>query len=114
MMKSKIHRASVTDADLHYEGSITIDSKLMKKSNLLEYEKVQVLNINNGQRINTYTIEGEEGSGTICLNGAAARKFQPGDKVIIISYTDIPEKRAKEHEPTIVHVNTDNSIETVE
>ena len=88
MMKSKIHRATVTDANLHYVGSITVDRDLMDLADLLEYEQVAVVDIDNGARLETYVIEGERGSGSICLNGAAARLVSPGDRVIIISYAD--------------------------
>lgn len=108
VMRTKIHRATVTEADLHYRGSITIDERLMDEAGLYEHEKVQVLDINNGERLQTYTIAGEPGSGTICLNGAAARKVQAGDKVIIIAYTRLPESDVEEHSPTVVHVNEEN------
>ncbi len=108
MMKSKIHRATVTDANLNYVGSITIDEDLMDKSNLLVNEKVQVVNINNGERIETYVIPGERGSGVVCLNGAAARRAQPGDLVIIIAYGMMDELEAKSFEPVVVHVNEKN------
>ncbi len=110
MCKSKIHRATLTDANLNYEGSITIAKDLMESADLLPYEKVQVVNINNGNRLETYVIEGEEGSGTICLNGAAARKGQTGDKIIIISYAIYNKEEAKGHQPTIVKVNDQNKI----
>ena len=108
MMKSKIHRATVTDADLNYVGSITIDRGLMDAADLLEYEQVHVVNINNGARFETYVIEGEAGSGTICLNGAAARLAQPGDKVIVISYATYDEAELQGHEPKIVLVDASN------
>lgn len=107
-MRTKIHRATVTEADLHYRGSITIDEELMAEAGLYEHEKVQVLNINNGERFQTYTICGEPGSGTICLNGAAARRVQAGDKVIVIAYTRLPEAEVEQHTPTVVHVNEEN------
>ncbi|MFB6347821.1 MAG: aspartate 1-decarboxylase [bacterium] len=108
VMRTKIHRATVTDADLHYRGSITIDADLMDEAGLHEHEKVQVLDINNGERLQTYTIAGDAGSGVICLNGAAARKVQPEDKVIIIAYGRIPESEVSDHTPTVVHVNEHN------
>ena len=112
MMKSKIHRARVTDANIDYEGSITIDSKLMAAANILPYEQVHVLNINNGARFTTYAIEGKAGSGAICLNGAAARLAVRGDIVIILSYTQVPEEETKDYRPKIVHVNEKNAIIT--
>ena len=112
MMKSKIHRARVTDANINYEGSITIDSKLMAKADILPYEQVHVLNVNNGARFTTYAIEGEAGSGCICLNGAAARLAVKGDIVIILSYTTVPETEVKDFKPRIVHVNEKNAIIT--
>jgi aspartate 1-decarboxylase len=110
MFKSKIHRATITEAELHYEGSLTIDEDLMESADLLEYEKVAVVNINNGERFETYVIKGERGSKVICLNGAAARKGQVGDRIIIISYTTLSDEEAKVHEPTIVLVDENNSI----
>ena len=108
MMKSKIHRATVTDADLHYVGSITVDRDLMDAANLLEFEQVAVVDIDNGARLETYVIEGERGSGQICLNGAAARLVAPGDKVIVISYADYDDDDLEGYQPTIVHVDTAN------
>jgi aspartate 1-decarboxylase len=108
MMKSKVHRATVTDANLHYVGSITVDRDLMEAANLLEYEQVAVVDIDNGARLETYVIEGERGSGAICLNGAAARLVSPGDKVIIISYAEYDEAELEHYAPTIVHVDTAN------
>ena len=112
MLKSKVHRARVTDANINYEGSITIDSKLMAKADILPYEQVHVLNVNNGARFTTYAIEGEAGSGCICLNGAAARLAVKGDIVIILSYTTVPEAEVKDYKPRIVHVNEKNTIVT--
>jgi aspartate 1-decarboxylase len=109
MMKSKIHRATVTDADLHYVGSITVDADLMDAADLHEYEQVAVVDIDNGQRLETYVIAGAAGSGSICLNGAAARLVNPGDKVIIISYADYDEAELAGYTPRIVHVDTANS-----
>ena len=106
MMKSKIHRATVTEANLNYVGSITIDSSLMEAADLLEHEQVHIVNVDNGARFETYVIEGASGSGTICLNGAAARLVQPGDKVIIISYGHY---EPSEYEaPVVVHVDESN------
>jgi aspartate 1-decarboxylase len=112
MLKSKIHRARVTDANIDYEGSITIDSKLMAAADILPYEQVHVLDINNGNRFTTYAIEGEAGSGAICLNGAAARLGVKGDTVIILTYTQVPDAEAKNYRPKIVHVNAKNAIIT--
>tara|TARA_Y100001970_G_C13772236_1_gene621067 strand:+ start:133 stop:507 length:375 start_codon:yes stop_codon:yes gene_type:complete len=109
-LKSKIHRAVVTDANIDYVGSISIDKKLMEKANLLEYEKVQILNITNGNRLDTYVIEGEKNSGEICINGAAAHLVSPEDLVIIVSYCDINHDDLKVHKPTVVHVNDRNEI----
>ena len=110
MMKSKIHRVTVTDADLHYVGSITVDADLMVAADLTEYEQVAVVDVDNGNRLETYVIAGAPGSGDICLNGAAARLVSPGDKVIIISYADFEEAELAEYKPTIVHVDTDNVV----
>jgi aspartate 1-decarboxylase len=112
MLKSKIHRATVTDANINYEGSITIDKKLLKAADILPYEQVQILNVNNGARFATYAIEGEEGGGEICLNGAAARLAVKGDIVIILTYTDVPEDQLKNYKPIVVHVNQKNEIVT--
>jgi aspartate 1-decarboxylase len=108
MMKSKVHRATVTDANLHYVGSITVDRDLMDLADLLEYEQVAVVDIDNGARLETYVIEGERGSGDICLNGAAARLVSPGDRVIIISYADFEASELDGFEPTVVHVDSRN------
>jgi len=108
MMKSKIHRATVTDANLHYVGSITVDRDLMDQADLLEYEQVAVVDIDNGARLETYVIEGARGSGDICLNGAAARLVSPGDRVIIISYADYEAAELAGYEPTVVHVDRSN------
>lgn len=104
ILKSKIHRATVTDADLNYEGSITIDEDLIEAANMIVNEKVSVMNNNNGERFETYVIRGERGSGTICLNGAAARKVQKGDIIIIMSYALMTVEEAKDFKPTIVRV----------
>lgn len=108
MMKSKIHRATVTDADVHYVGSITIDRDLMDQADLLEYEQVAVVDVDNGARLETYVIEGERGSGDICLNGAAARLVDPGDRVIIISYAEYDDVDLEGYQPTVVHVDRSN------
>jgi len=110
MLKSKIHRAQVTEVNAGYEGSITIDKHLMEAADLLPYERVDVLNINNGARFNTYVIEGDRDSGEICLNGAAARLVAKGDTVIILSYHEIPEDEAATAIPTLVYVNSANQI----
>jgi len=112
MMKSKIHRATVTDANINYEGSITIDKKLLREADILPYEQVHVLNINNGARFTTYAIEGEEGKGEICLNGAAARMAVKGDLVIIITYMQVKEEDLKSYQPRVVHVNENNQSVT--
>lgn len=108
MMKSKIHRATVTEANLNYVGSITIDEDLMEAADLLENEKVQIVDNNNGSRLETYVIPGPRGSGVICLNGAAARLVQPGDTVIIISYALLSSEELAAHKPTVVFVDADN------
>ncbi|MNB99126.1 Aspartate 1-decarboxylase precursor [compost metagenome] len=108
MMKSKIHRATVTEANLNYVGSITIDENLMEAADLLENEKVQIVDNNNGSRLETYVIPGPRGSGVICLNGAAARLVQPGDTVIIISYAMLSSEELAGHKPTVVFVDADN------
>ena len=108
MLKSKIHRAHVTDANIDYEGSITVDKKLMEAADILPYEQVHVLNVNNGARFTTYAIEGAPGGGDICLNGAAARLAVRGDIVIILTYTQVAEEDAKNHRPKVVHVNENN------
>src|SRR3972149_8830331 len=112
MLKSKIHRARVTDANIDYEGSITIDRKLMEAADVLPYEQVNVLNVNNGARFTTYAIEGKEGSGEICLNGAAARLAVKGDIVIILTYAQVPEEELKNYRPKVVHVNEKNAMIT--
>lgn len=108
--KSKIHRATVTQADLNYIGSITIDENLMEAANLVEHEKVQIVNINNGERLETYVIKGERGSGIICLNGPAARKVAVGDIIIVISYCNLTMEEYKTHKPVTVHVNSSNQL----
>jgi aspartate 1-decarboxylase len=110
MLKSKIHRARVTQCNIDYEGSITIDKDLMEAADLLQFEKVEVLNINNSARFHTYAIEGERGSGEICLNGAAARLVAKGDIVIILSYHIFPEDEAASFSPRLVYVDSQNHI----
>jgi aspartate 1-decarboxylase len=110
ILKSKIHRATVTQADINYVGSITIDENLMEAANLIEFEKVHVLNINNGERIETYVIRGEKGSGIICLNGAAARKFLVGDITIIASYAMMDFEEAKTFKPRLVFPDKNNQL----
>ena len=107
---SKIHRATVTDANLNYVGSITIDKALLDAANMKEWQKVEILDVNNGERFQTYIISGAPNSGCICLNGAAARKVQKGDKVIIVTYASMDEEEAKTHKPTVVIVDDDNKI----
>ncbi len=110
MFKSKLHRATVTQADINYVGSVTIDRELLDQSGILPGEKVQIVNINNGERFETYTIEGEAGSGTICINGAAARLVQVGDKVIIIAYALMDEQEARTFEPKVLVMDEQNKI----
>ncbi len=110
LLKSKIHRATVTDANLHYEGSITIDRNLMDAADLVEFEKVGILDINNGARFETYVIEGPRGSGEICLNGAAARLVHKGDLVIIVSYCQLDQAEVERHKPRIVFVDEKNEM----
>jgi aspartate 1-decarboxylase len=110
MFKSKIHRATVTQADLHYVGSVTIDRELMEAADLLPGEQVQIVDITNGARLETYVIEGRPGSGVIGINGAAAHLVKPGDLVIIISYATLTDAEARSFTPSVVHVNADNAI----
>ncbi|ABZ83885.1 aspartate 1-decarboxylase [Heliomicrobium modesticaldum Ice1] len=110
MHKSKIHRATVTEANLNYVGSITIDEDLMDAADVLENEKIQVVNNNNGARFETYVIPGPRGSGVICLNGAAARLVQPGDKVILITYGIYDDAEARQHRPTVIFLDDQNRI----
>jgi aspartate 1-decarboxylase len=110
MLKSKIHRATVTGADLHYEGSVTIDRELMEAADIIPYEAVAVWNVTNGSRLETYAIEGEPGSGVICLNGAAARLVAPKDLVIIASFVNMPEAEAQQYEPKLVFVDEQNRM----
>lgn len=113
MFKSKLHQMKVTEANLHYEGSITIDPELLEAANILPYEKVQVLNITNGKRMETYTIEGERGSRVCCLNGAAARLTEIGDRIIVIAYAEMTPEEAKNHTPRVVVVDENNDPKTV-
>lgn len=113
MLKGKIHRAVVKQADLNYVGSITIDRELMKAAGILEYEMVQIVDVENGNRFETYTIAGEKGSGMICLNGAAARQVAVGDHVIIMCYAQMSEQEAKEHKPYVVFTDEDNHIASI-
>ncbi len=106
VVKSKLHRVSITEADLNYIGSITIDEDLMEAANLIENEKVQIVNINNGERLETYVITGERGSGQICMNGPAARKVAVGDIIIIISYASMDFEEAKSFEPSLIFPDT--------
>lgn len=109
VLKSKIHRVTVTEANLNYIGSITIDKDLLDAANLIEFEKVWVLNNHNGERFETYIIEGDRGSGTICLNGAAARRVQSGDIIIILSYAQMDFEEAKKFKPTIIFPDTETN-----
>ena len=108
MLKSKIHRAVVTDANLHYVGSVTIDPDLLDAADILEHEQVAIVDIDNGARLETYAIAGERGSGDMCLNGAAARLVQPGDRIIVISYAEYDEAELAHYAPLVVHVDTAN------
>lgn len=110
MCKSKIQRPVITKAELYYEGSITIDKVLLDAANILPYEKVQVVNVNNGSRLETYTIEGEPNSGVICLNGPAARLGYPGDEIVIISYAQMNDEEIKDYKPLVVIVDNENKI----
>ena len=110
MLKGKIHRARVTEANIDYEGSITIDKELMEAADILPYEQVHVLDVDNGARLVTYAIEGERGSGVICMNGAAARLVYKGDTVIIISYCTVDDAEARNYTPKLVYVNSNNTI----
>lgn len=113
MLKGKIHRAVVQQAELNYVGSITVDPELMEQAGILEYELVQIVNVENGNRFETYTIAGEPGSGMICLNGAAARQAQVGDHVIIMCYCQMTPEEAKDHKPKVVFVDEENHISRV-
>ena len=109
-LHSKIHRATITDSNLNYVGSITIDEEFLEKANIREWEKVEILDINNGERFQTYAIKGERGSKCFCVNGAAARKVQPGDKVIIVTYGLFEEKELEDFKPTVIIVDDNNKI----
>ncbi|MCQ4022320.1 MULTISPECIES: aspartate 1-decarboxylase [unclassified Ruminococcus] len=113
MLKGKIHRAVVKQADLNYVGSITIDTELMEAAGILEYEMVQIVDIDNGNRFETYTIAGKAGSGMVCLNGAAARQVSVGDRIIIMCYAQMTPEEAKEHKPYVVFVDEENKIKNV-
>ena len=113
MLYSKIHRATVTDANLNYVGSITIDQELLDASNMRVGQKVDIVNVNNGERFSTYTIPGEAGKRDICLNGAAARKVHKGDKVIIVAYATYDEKELENYKPKVVLLNDDNNIDAI-
>lgn len=113
MFKGKIHRATVTQAELYYEGSITVDKTLLEAADIIEFEKVQVVNVNNGARIETYVFEGERDSGVICLNGAAARHFAPGDEVIIMTYAQMTAEEIKNFRPKSVLVDKQNKIKKI-
>ncbi len=110
VLKSKIHRVIITEAELHYIGSITIDEDLMDAAGIIEYEKVQVVNVNNGERLETYVIRGDRGTGIVCLNGPAARKVQKGDITIIMSYAMMDFEKAKSHKPIIVFPDENNKL----
>ena len=113
MLEGKIHRATVTEANLDYVGSITVDISLLEEAGIREYQKVQVVDVNNGNRIETYTIAGKKDSGVICLNGAAARLFSTGDKVIIMAYASYSEDELKDYKPKVVFVDDENKITKV-
>ncbi len=110
VLKSKIHRVKITQAELHYVGSITIDEDLMDAANIIANEKVQIVNVNNGERLETYVIKGERGTGMVCLNGPAARKAQVGDIIIIISYAGLAFEEAKKYEPVVVFPDANNRL----
>ena len=113
MLKAKIHRATVTQAELDYVGSITVDMDLLEQAGILEYEKVQIVDVNNGSRFETYTIAGERGSGVMCLNGAAARMVQTGDKIILMAYAQVTPEEASELRPTVLFVYEKNKVTKV-
>lgn len=113
MLKVKIHRATVTQAELDYVGSITVDMDLLEQAGILEYEKVQIVDVNNGSRFETYTIAGERGSGVMCLNGAAARMVQTGDKIILMAYAQVTPEEASELRPTVLFVDEKNKVTKV-
>ena len=114
MLKSKIHRATVTGADLNYQGSLTLDPDLREAAKMLPYEEIHVLNINTGARFTTYIIEGQRGTGIVCLNGAAARLGEPGDLIIALTYCQLDATEAQNHVPTKVYVDTDNKITQID
>lgn len=113
MLKAKIHRATVTQAELDYVGSITVDMDLLEQAGILEYEKVQIVDVNNGSRFETYTIAGERGSSVMCLNGAAARMVQTGDKIILMAYAQVTPEEASELRPTVLFVDEKNKVTKV-
>lgn len=113
ILKAKIHRATVTQAELDYVGSITVDMDLLEQAGILEYEKVQIVDVNNGSRFETYTIAGERGSGVMCLNGAAARMVQTGDKIILMAYAQVTPEEASELRPTVLFVDEKNKVTKV-
>ncbi len=113
MLKGKIHRATVVQAKLDYVGSITVDEELLEKAGIYEYEKVQIVDVNNGSRFETYTIAGKRGSGMICLNGAAAREVQVGDKIIIMAYANMSPEEVKDNPPKVLFVDEDNKIKRI-
>lgn len=113
MLKAKIHRATVTQAELDYVGSITVDMDLLEQAGILEYEKVQIVDVNNGSRFETYTIAGERGSGVMCLNGAAARMVQTGDKIILMAYAQMTPEEASELRPAVLFVDEKNKVTKV-
>lgn len=113
MLKAKIHRATVTQAELDYVGSITVDMDLLEQAGIMEYEKVQIVDVNNGSRFETYTIAGERGSGVMCLNGAAARMVQTGDKIILMAYAQVTPEEASELRPTVLFVDEKNKVTKV-
>ena len=113
MLKAKIHRATVTQAELDYVGSITVDMDLLEQAGILEYEKVQIVDVNNGSRFETYTIAGERGSGVMCLNGAAARMVKTGDKIILMAYAQVTPEEASELRPTVLFVDEKNKVTKV-
>tara|TARA_B000000609_G_scaffold129749_1_gene104053 strand:- start:160 stop:540 length:381 start_codon:yes stop_codon:yes gene_type:complete len=109
-LKSKLHGAIVTHSELEYDGSCAIDSEILKEAKIHEYEKIEIYNITNGERFSTYTILAQPGSGIISVNGAAAHKAQPGDKLVICSYIDVPEEKVKSHKPTLIYLDSNNKI----
>lgn len=113
MLKGKIHRATVVQAELDYVGSITVDEELLEKAGIYEYEKVQIVDVNNGSRFETYTIAGKRGSGMICLNGAAAREVQVGDKIIIMAYANMSPEEVRDNPPKVLFVDEDNKIKRI-